>query len=126
MGVFLLPHLSPEGRGRRTAPGEGFSGRLVHGDGTAAEPLTPPSPLKGEGAIVRCFLTNLSPFPNPMAQSRHLPGYGGAAATSVREVSGGDVAVSLRFESGRTWRAITVRESGTVPKTGNPEAVIVS
>ena len=62
----------------------------------------------------------------PAAYSLHLPGYGGAAATSVREVSGGDVAVSLRFECGRNGASVPRARFHTAPKTGNPETVLVS
>ena len=41
-----LGYLSPEGRGRRVAPGEGFSLTA-----RAEYPLTLPSPLRGEGSL---------------------------------------------------------------------------
>jgi hypothetical protein len=46
-------YLAPEGRGRRAAAGEGFSAALGQSAFTDTEPLTPPSPLRGEGARAR-------------------------------------------------------------------------
>jgi hypothetical protein len=62
----LLPHLSPEGRGRANEVSEGEGVRKVEIFLVSPSPLTPPSPLWGEGvaSVARGeILTSSLPLP---------------------------------------------------------------